>query len=872
MIRQIRKKVASSLSEIELPDSSSWQKWLRPAIPVKQEVEPFYYKLEKVAHLNKWISPVSNSTYTSSITEPELIDVHINYAFAKVRTNAVFFGIGKPGQRKVELNNKFPRVTSSSEKFFLAETGISSELPLIKRPKQLRIVYQFKEPEIHDKFASIKPKIINIDLLNIQNSAEWTEQIQQIYFQSIHTLPKLFKVRIQSLSNLVVPPVFKIKTGVITAYEPQVINIPSVNTPVLSEAQFRISSSKIKQLSLKDITASKIRTVDYKSFLPLLQPSRKIGAKEEREILSRLYPHQIEAAKLLAANNYVFIKDEPTLDVYVQIVSALKILFRQNDIKNTLIITSQSQINQPVIKESGYLNRCWEPYINELLPRHSFAVISGDAETRKALWNKPVQIAVTSYTDLFKDIANDLLDNRNLSKFNCVVLDELTQLKNYGKSDSEFFLNSLNPEFLYAVGTKNDPQILNTLEEKIAVTSKEFKILARSRKEISCDIFPQQNILYWSDMADEQQQEYELALKKGQENIYFLLDEGNPVRLQGNIFTLVHQLTQITNFSGRKSSGIKADLLLNILNNAITDRQKCLILSQYDKGGTKKIEKFLELKGVDFISYQPGMSTQELSQLIERFNKSKDASVFVAGTKSARFRWELKNLSHLIHFDRWWNPVSVWSAEEAVGNDDATISSILTKNSIEEKIYQTLADKRILNRNVFETLSADYVNSFFNLNDWLNIFNLSDLINGKDKPGMSESLFNRMNKLGDDVRLQAIKNFFMRLGYTRLIEEEDRLMKNRLIIHGMNYKNGREIRTLAAIFSGHNISADKIRDFILERMSSDYEKLFILLPDMFTLEERIAVPANTSVIDGKQLVNYLNLFGVIKITQTSNRA
>lgn len=872
MIRQIRKKVASSLSEIELPDSSSWQKWLRPAIPVKREVEPFYYKLEKVAHLNKWISPVLNSAYTSPVAVPELVDVKINYTFAKVRTNAVFFGIGNPGQQKVELNNKFPRVTSSSEKFFLSETGISTELPLIKRPKQLRIIYQFKEPNVHDKFASIKPKIINIDLLNIQNSAEWTEQIKQINFQNIHTLPRLFKVRIQSLSNLVVPPIFNLKTGSITALGIQKVNIPSVNIPVLSEAYFRISATKIKQLPLNELKAGKIKTEDYKSLLPLLQPSRKIGAKEEREILSRLYPHQVEAVKLLAANNYVFITDDPALDVYIQIVSALKILFRQNDVKNTLIITSQNRINQPIVKESGYLNRCWEPYINELLPRHSFAVVTGDAEKRKSLWNKPVHIAVASYTDLFKDIANDLLDKRTLAKFNCVVLDEPSQLKNYNKSDSEFLLKSLNPEFLYIAGTNNDLQILNKLSEKADVNFEEFKAISRSREDISHEIFPQQNILYWSVMEDEQQQEYELALKKGQENIYFLLDEGNPVRLQGNIFTLVHQLTQITNFSGKKSSGIKADLMLNLLNGVIAAKQKCLILSQYDKGGTKKIEKFLELKGVNFISYQAGMSTQELSQLIERFNKSKDASVFVAGTKSARFKWELKDLSHLIHFDRWWNPVSVWSAEEAVGNNNATISSILTKNSIEEKIYQTLADKGMLNRNVFETLSADYVNSFFNLNDWLRIFNLSDLIKEKDKPGMSESLFNRMNKLGDDVRLQAIKNFFMRLGYTRLIEEEDRLMKNRLIIHGMNYKNGREIRTLAAIFSGQNISIDMIRDFILERMSSEYEKLFILLPDIFTLEEQIAVPANTSVIDGKQLVNYLNLFGVIKTSQTSNRA
>jgi hypothetical protein len=87
---------------------------------------------------------------------------------------------------------------------------------------------------------------------------------------------------------------------------------------------------------------------------------------------------------------------------------------------------------------------------------------------------------------------------------------------------------------------------------------------------------------YWLNLDHEQSQEYENTLLQGRKRINDLVKGGNPFIIQSNIFTLVHQIKQLGNFSTHKEISPKSDLLLDQMESIIASGQKSIIFSQYD--------------------------------------------------------------------------------------------------------------------------------------------------------------------------------------------------------------------------------------------------------------------------------------------------
>ena len=239
----------------------------------------------------------------------------------------------------------------------------------------------------------------------------------------------------------------------------------------------------------------------------------------------------------------------------------------------------------------------------------------------------------------------------------------------------------------------------------------------------------------WLSFDEEQRIEYNDALLAAKEKVNWLLEAGNPLRFQANIFTILHQLKQVCNFAANKETSPKTELLHKHLDIISQSKKKVIIFSQYDKMGTKRLEELLKKQGIKYISYQPGMSTKEMEMAVNSFIDNKNIVALIAGVKASRIKINSEDVPYAIHFDQWWNPAFLWQTEESIlpntsgrkAKQNLSVYSYLIKDSIEEKIQSLLYRKGFLNKNIMDSIPAESLVELISNEEWLEVFDAPNL-------------------------------------------------------------------------------------------------------------------------------------------------
>ena len=401
----------------------------------------------------------------------------------------------------------------------------------------------------------------------------------------------------------------------------------------------------------------------------------------------------------------------------------------------------------------------WQEEAKRFTPDLKTVVISGNQNERE---NKigninKFDIVITSYDLLKRDM--DTYAKYNFH-FKYLIADEAQYIKNNNtknakaikelKGETRFALtgtpieNSLSelwsifdfimPEYLYSYNKFKSQYETPIVKEENEDVLQRLKVMIepftlRRVKEKVLTELPEKTItILNNEMTGEQLNIYlsymQNARKKAKEEI----EENGVAQSQMKILALLMRLRQICcqpglfleNYTGESK---KLTQCIEIIKDAVAGGHKLLVFSGY-ASMFPYIEKELKELNIKYLKLTGQTKVQDRMGLVNEFNNNDDVKVFLISLKAGGTGLNLVGADVVIHYDPWWNLSAENQATDRtyrIGQKrNVQVYKLITKNSIEEKIYNLqqkkakLADDMLSTNETFiSKLSTDEIMNLF---------------------------------------------------------------------------------------------------------------------------------------------------------------
>ncbi|WP_238335309.1 DEAD/DEAH box helicase [Kribbella amoyensis] len=184
------------------------------------------------------------------------------------------------------------------------------------------------------------------------------------------------------------------------------------------------------------------------------------------------------------------------------------------------------------------------------------------------------------------------------------------------------------------------------------------------------------------------------------------IEEAEGIARRGLVLSLLTQLKQVCNHPAqflhepgplpRRSGKLAAlDELLDVI---LAEGESVLIFSQYVEM-CRLIEAHLAARQVRSLFLHGGIGVRKRQQLVEQFQAG-EAQVFLLSLKAGGVGLTLTKATHVVHYDRWWNPAVEDQATDRayrIGQDKPVqVHRLVTENTLEDRISTVIANKRDL--------------------------------------------------------------------------------------------------------------------------------------------------------------------------------
>ena len=161
----------------------------------------------------------------------------------------------------------------------------------------------------------------------------------------------------------------------------------------------------------------------------------------------------------------------------------------------------------------------------------------------------------------------------------------------------------------------------------------------KSDKAIAAELGEKREIREYCELSADQRREYETALSD------FRASE----HAQGDVFALLTRLKLVCDGAG------KFERLCELLETIFENGESALVFTQYAKVGLWLRTELEKRFGRRFPFLHGSLSAAAREEEIARFNR-RGPSAFILSLKAGGFGLNLTKATHVIHFDRWWNP------------------------------------------------------------------------------------------------------------------------------------------------------------------------------------------------------------------------
>lgn len=395
-----------------------------------------------------------------------------------------------------------------------------------------------------------------------------------------------------------------------------------------------------------------------------------------------------------------------------------------------------------IVVSPSSLTLNWQSEINKFASSIKVQVIHGNVEDRIRQINEinNYDIVITSYDLLKRDI--DLYKEKNI-EFKYIIADEAQYIKNNNTQNSKaikeinaktkFALtgtpieNSLSelwsifdfimPGYLFSyrkfkqiyelpIVKENDMVLTNRLKKLIAPF-----ILRRIKKDVLTELPDKTITVLNNEMQGEQLDIYISYLAGAKQEISMEIKNKGFEASQMKILALLMRLRQICchpslfieNYEGESS---KLNQCMQITKDAVGSGHKILIFSGYTSM-FNILEKNLRKEGIEYFKLTGQTKVGERIKLVEEFNQNDNIKVFLISLKAGGTGLNLTGADMVIHYDPWWNISAENQATDRtyrIGQKkNVQVYKLITKNSIEERIYELQQKKEKLIDNMLST-------------------------------------------------------------------------------------------------------------------------------------------------------------------------
>ena len=369
-------------------------------------------------------------------------------------------------------------------------------------------------------------------------------------------------------------------------------------------------------------------------------------------------------------------------------------------------------------------------------------VIKGSLEERKKQIAKipEYDLVITSYDLLKRDI--DIYLEKDYT-FRYMIADEAQYLKNSNtqnaksikklKSDTKYALtgtpieNSLAelwsifdyimPGYLFSYKnfkTMYETPIVKNEDtkamEKLKMLIEPF-ILRRNKKEVLTELPDKTITVLNNEMGEEQRKLYLSYLAQAKQEVAEQIDTNGFEKSHIQILAALTRLRQICCHPGLfiqdyHDGSSKLEQCIEIMEDAIQSGHKILLFSGYT-AMFPFIEELLQEKKITYFKLTGATKVDERITLVEEFNQNPEIKVFLISLKAGGTGLNLTGADMVIHYDPWWNLSTENQATDRayrIGQkNNVQVYKLITKNSIEEKIYELQQKKAELVDNMLST-------------------------------------------------------------------------------------------------------------------------------------------------------------------------
>lgn len=292
------------------------------------------------------------------------------------------------------------------------------------------------------------------------------------------------------------------------------------------------------------------------------------------------------------------------------------------------------------------------------------------ARTRLALTGTPVE--------------NHLGDLWSLFDFACPgLLGSAAEFKKYVKR-----LNARNEPQAYApLRRLVRPYILRRLKSDPAIVP---DLPLKTELRVECGLAKRQAALYEKAVADLSQR----------------LKEADGIARRGLVLATLMQLKQICNHPSQhlqrpdyppEDSG-KFERLRLLCEPIVERQERALVFTQFQTLTEPLADWLKTIFGRPGLVLHGGTAVRKRAELVSRFQAEGGPPFFVISLKAGGSGLNLTAASHVIHFDRWWNPAVENQATDRafrIGQKrNVMVHKFLCRGTVEERIDELIASKQ----------------------------------------------------------------------------------------------------------------------------------------------------------------------------------
>ena len=482
---------------------------------------------------------------------------------------------------------------------------------------------------------------------------------------------------------------------------------------------------------------SQVDVTKNKEYEDIIEESKNIEEKvdvpEELKKVLRDY-QKVGNAWLSLLDKYGFggiLADDMGLGKTIQILSVLVTTKNKERKKQASLVVAPSSLT---------LN--WKNEAEKFAKDLNILIINGPSDERIKKINdiKNYDLIITSYDLLKRDIEEyEKLDYT----FRYIIADEAQYIKNNNtqnskaikriKAKTKYALtgtpmeNSLSelwsifdyimPGYLFTykkfkknyeipITRENDTEVLNKLKMII-----EPFILRRTKKEVLKELPDKTTIVLNNEMTEEQEKIYLSYLAEARDELHDEIEDKGFEQSRIKILALLTRLRQICChpslfISNYKDNSGKLNQCIELVKDGIQSGHKILLFSGYTSM-FEIIENELKKEGINYLKLTGKTNVKDRFELIEQFNTDENIKLFLISLKAGGTGINLTSADMVIHYDPWWNLSVENQATDRTHRIGQTkkvqVYKLITKNSIEEKIYDLQQRKKELIDNMLST-------------------------------------------------------------------------------------------------------------------------------------------------------------------------